>query len=93
MKIYLEELKMTHNALKMPCTQVGVLVNEIWEHKEILRHSSLFTLVELDANNSKKSLYHIYSITTKRRHPVISKIKIVISVKQGLLTISELYLY
>lgn len=55
------------------------------------KFQSLFTLVELSTNNPKKSLYK--QQLQREDILMISKIKIVVSLKQYLLTILELWLY
>lgn len=59
-----------------------------WSMKKF---QSLFTLVELSTNNPKKSLYK--QQLQREDILMISKIKIVVSLKQYLLTILELWLY
>lgn len=59
-----------------------------WSMKKF---QSLFTLVDLSTNNPKKSLYK--QQLQREDILVISKIKIVISFEQYLLTIVELWLY
>lgn len=59
-----------------------------WSMKKF---QSLFTLVELSTNNPKKSLYK--QQLQREDILVISKNKIVVSFKQYLITILELWLY
>lgn len=59
-----------------------------WSMKKF---QSLFTIVDLSTNNPKKSLYK--QQLQREDILVISKIKIVISFEQYLLTIVELWLY
>lgn len=59
-----------------------------WSMKKF---QSLFTLVDLSTNNPKKSLYK--QQLQREDILVISKNKIVVSFKQYLITILELWLY